>query len=410
MTKKMVPEVRFEGYEEEWEVTLLSKLMTFSNGINAPKESYGKGRKMISVLDILDDTPLKYEGIRNSVSVNVDIENRSRVDKGDLVFVRSSEVVSEVGWGKAYLDEKYALYSGFSIRGKRKDKYEALFLELSINETARKQIERRSGGSTRFNVNQSILNELKVAMPSLDEQKEISHIFKILNTNINSRKHELTKLQNFKQAMLQKMFPKEGETVPEVRFEGFSGEWKLNRLKEISNIISGGTPATTNPEYWDGDINWYSPTEIGKSPYTKTSTRKITQLGLEKSSANLLPKDRTVLFTSRAGIGDMAILKDSGATNQGFQSLVLKDDIDAYFIYSMGFQIKKYANKNASGSTFLEISGRRLGEMELRIPSKEEQLIIGSFFKSLDNKIELEEQNLQKLKQFKKAMLQKMFV
>src|SRR5699024_10180314 len=153
----------------------------FSNGINAPKESYGKGRKMISVMDILDDVLLRYEGIRNSVSVNEEIENNSRVDKGDLVFVRSSEVVNEVGWAKAYLDEKYALYSGFSIRGKRINKYYALFLELTINEKARKQIESRSGGSTRFNVSQSILNELKVIMPDLDEQKEIGRLFKTLN-------------------------------------------------------------------------------------------------------------------------------------------------------------------------------------------------------------------------------------
>ncbi len=95
-----------------------------------------------------------------------------------------------------------------------------------------------------------------------------------------------------------------------------------------------------------------------------------------------------MLFTSRAGIGDMAILRRSGTTNQGFQSLVLKGS-DTYFIYSMGHLIKAYAEANASGSTFLEISGKALGKMPVRLPDSEEQQKIGSFFKALDRLITL---------------------
>ncbi|MCM3112827.1 restriction endonuclease subunit S [Lederbergia lenta] len=396
MTKKiMVPEIRFEGFGEEWEVTLLSKLMTFSNGINAPKESYGKGRKMISVLDILDDSPLKYEGIRNSVSVNEDVENSNRVDKGDLVFVRSSEVVSEVGWGKAYLDEKYALYSGFSIRGKRKDKYEALFLELSINEKARKQIERRSGGSTRFNVNQSILNELKVAMPRLDEQKKISHIFKILNTNINSRKHELTKLQNFKQAMLQKMFPKEGERIPEVRFEGFSGEWETVKL---GNVLS-----------------YEQPTKYIVESDKYINTRKIPVLTAGKSLLLGYTDETEGIYKAREKNG--VIIFDDFTTSSHLiefdfkvKSSALKllttksSDYNLYFIYNLIKNIN-YIPGNHERHWISIFS-----EFDVLVPTKEEQLQIGNFFKNMDFKIKLEEQNLQKLKQIKSSMLQKMFV
>ena len=135
--------------------------------------------------------------------------------------------------------------------------------------------------------------------------------------------------------------------VPKRRFEEFkdSDPWEQRKLKEVAEIVGGGTPSTGNPEYWDGDIDWYSPTEIGNHIYANGSKKKITELGLEKSSAKILPQDKTVLFTSRAGIGDMAILQHPGATNQGFQSLVLNEGIDTYFIYSMRHLIKKYADQ-----------------------------------------------------------------
>lgn len=201
----------------------------------------------------------------------------------------------------------------------------------------------------------------------------------------------------------------ENKKKPEIRFKGFTDEWELFKLWELADIIGGGTPSTNNPEYWDGDIDWYSPTEIGKNIYANGSTKKITPLGLEKSSAKMLPPDKTVLFTSRAGIGDMAILKRTGATNQGFQSLILKDKVDPYFIYSAGHLIKKYALVNASGSTFLEISGKLLGNMEIYAPKTSEQNKIGEYFKYLDNLITLHQSKYKKLTNFKKAMLEKMF-
>ncbi|MEC1430557.1 restriction endonuclease subunit S [Bacillus subtilis] len=201
----------------------------------------------------------------------------------------------------------------------------------------------------------------------------------------------------------------ENKRVPEVRFEGFSGEWEERKLNEVAEIIGGGTPSTAVQEYWDGDIDWYSPVEIGKEIYAVGSQRKITSLGLKKSSAKVLPANKTILFTSRAGIGDMAILKKDGATNQGFQSLVVNNNYNTYFVYSIGHKIKEFALKHASGSTFLEISGRQLGKMVLFVPSLEEQTKIGNFFKQLDDTIALHQQEITTLKQTKQGFLQKMF-
>lgn len=189
--------------------------------------------------------------------------------------------------------------------------------------------------------------------------------------------------------MLQKLFPQNGKNVPKVRFLNFTDTWEQRKLCEVSSIVSGGTPDTKKEEYWDGNIDWYAPAEISEQIYVNDSERKISELGLKNSSAKLLPANKTILFTSRAGIGKMAILAHDACTNQGFQSLVLNDNNVPYFVYSMGNQIKLKANKLASGSTFAEISGRVLGNIELFFPDKNEQMQIGSLFSKLDNLITL---------------------
>lgn len=202
----------------------------------------------------------------------------------------------------------------------------------------------------------------------------------------------------------------ERKKVPEIRFKGFSGEWNLHRLAEIAEIIGGGTPNTSIPEYWGGNIDWYSPFEIGTTIYVYGSKRKITKSGLSNSSAKILPAHKTILFTSRAGIGNTAILATDGATNQGFQSLIINEGYNVYFTYAMGNKIKDYALRNASGSTFLEISGKALGKMPIQIPdSLKEQSAIGSFFSTLDNLIAQKQQQYDKTVNMKKACLEKMF-
>ena len=181
-------------------------------------------------------------------------------------------------------------------------------------------------------------------------------------------------------------------------------------LGEVVEIVGGGTPDTSNPDYWNGDIDWYSPSEIGETVYANQSVRKITALGLQKSSATMLPANQTVLFTSRASIGDMAILTKDGATNQGFQSFIVGEELDVYFLYSMELKIKDFALKNASGSTFLEVSKNTLAKMEFLAPNKEEQTAIGNFFQKLDQTLALQSAALEKLTNLKKALLAAMLV
>lgn len=177
---------------------------------------------------------------------------------------------------------------------------------------------------------------------------------------------------------------------PEIRFKGYTDEWEQRKLGELAEIVGGGTPSTSVDSYWDGDIDWYAPAEIGEQIYLKSSQRKITEEGLNKSSAKVLPVG-TVLFTSRAGIGKTAILLKEGCTNQGFQSIVPnKDKLDSYFIFTRSEELKRYGETVGAGSTFVEVSGKQLANMELMMPTTmDEQQKIGEYFSNLNNLITL---------------------
>ncbi|MBS9336091.1 restriction endonuclease subunit S [Fructobacillus papyrifericola] len=196
---------------------------------------------------------------------------------------------------------------------------------------------------------------------------------------------------------------------PQIRFQGFTDDWEERKLGELSNIVGGGTPSTSNSEYWDGDIDWYAPAEIGEQSYVSKSKKTITELGLKKSSARILPVG-TVLFTSRAGIGNTAILAKEATTNQGFQSIVPdQNKLDSYFIFSKTNELKRYGEVTGAGSTFVEVSGKQMSKMSIMVPELSEQQKIGSFFKMVDNTIALHQRKLDLLKEQKKGYLQKMF-
>lgn len=202
----------------------------------------------------------------------------------------------------------------------------------------------------------------------------------------------------------------EKKKKPAIRFKGFTDSWEQRKLGELAEIVGGGTPSTSVESYWDGDIDWYAPAEIGEQIYLKSSQRKITEEGLNKSSAKVLPVG-TVLFTSRAGIGKTAILLKEGCTNQGFQSIVPnKDKLDSYFIFTRSEELKRYGETVGAGSTFVEVSGKQMANMELMMPTiMDEQQKIGEYFSNLDHLITLHQRKYDKLQIIKKSMLEKMF-
>ena len=199
----------------------------------------------------------------------------------------------------------------------------------------------------------------------------------------------------------------EKELIPQLRFSEFSKNWEIKDIKNIAKVVGGGTPSTTEKEYWNGNINWFTPTEI-KFDIVSESKRKITDLGLKKSSATLLPKG-AILLTTRATIGEMAIAQEECTTNQGFQSLVVNKNNSNQFVFDLIKVHRKELYKRANGSTFKEISKKEVEKIKVLIPKLPEQQKIAAFLTDVDEKITKLTKKKNLLEEYKKGIMQKIF-
>ena len=192
--------------------------------------------------------------------------------------------------------------------------------------------------------------------------------------------------------------------VPVLRFPEFAGEWMPKTINDLATVLGGGTPDTTIKSYWDGNIQWFTPSEIGKSKYVSLSSRTITEEGLNNSSAKLLPS-YTILLSSRATVGECSITLQECATNQGFQSLIAKNcDID--FLYYLIQTKKKDLIRKACGSTFLEISANEVRKIHINVPSNAEQKKIGALLSLVDKRIEVQNKIIEKLQSLIKGIIE----
>ena len=196
--------------------------------------------------------------------------------------------------------------------------------------------------------------------------------------------------------------------VPPLRFPEFTGEWEKSTLGGIADIVGGGTPETDRKEYWNGEIIWYTPSEIGKNKYSSDSERHITQEGLDNSSAKLLPSG-TILLSTRATIGESSIALNKCTTNQGFQSLIAQRGIYHEFLYYLIATKKHELVKRACGSTFLEISANEVRKVPVLVPLFKEQYKLSTFLGLIDQRIETQNKIIQHLESLIKGISQHLF-
>ena len=394
--KTNVPEIRFAGFTDPWEQRKFSDLAD-----------------RISIQSSDSDLPqVEYEDIiPGEGTLNKELRDKEGGKTGIKFYA------GDVLYGKLrpyLMNYLYPQFNGVAVGDfwvLRAAECDSSFLYRLVQMGSFQRLANVSSGSKMPRADWNLISQSFFAVPANHaEQKAIAKSLADLDNLITLHQRKYDKLCAVKKSMLDKMFPKPGETEPEIRFTGFTDPWEQRKLGDVATIVGGGTPSTNNDAYWDGDIDWYSPAELGEQVYADRSVRRITQAGYDSCSATLLPAGKTILFTSRAGIGNTAILRRSACTNQGFQSLVMNDDIDVYFIYSMTDRIKKFAEQKDSGSTFLEISGKGLAAGEFAFPSKDEQTAIGSMFKQLDHLITLHQRKLNLLKNTKKSLLDRMFV
>ena len=401
MAERRVPRIRFKGFEEDWEQRKLEEIVIFNPKANIPE--------IFEYVDLEAVVGTEMISHRSESKRTAPSRAQRLAQVGDL-FYQTVRPYQKNNYLFERSDGYYVFSTGYAqmrplVSGE-------FLLSLIQNEEFVKVVLDKCTGTSYPAINVKDLGRITVFLPKLScEQRQIGRVSKYLDSLLSLHQRKLEKLKILKKAMLEKMFPKNGEKVPEIRFSGFTDDWEQRKLGELADIVGGGTPSTSNLQYWDGDIDWYAPAEINEQVYISSSQKKITKAGYENSSVKLLPVG-TVLFTSRAGIGKTAILDREACTNQGFQSIVPhKQELDSYFIFSRSAELKQYGEIVGAGSTFVEVSGKQMSEMELMMPlALNEQQAIGTYFRRLDQLLSLHQRKLEKLRQIKKSMLERMFV
>ena len=255
-------------------------------------------------------------------------------------------------------------------------------------------------------LNKSKLKEIKILLPQLTTQKQIVQILDKTFESISKSKENAEKnLKNAKELF---------ESYLEEIFSNPKEDWEEKKLGEVCEIVNGGTPDTKNKDYWDGKNLWITPKDMGKLKdiYVEDTFRKLTDEGIKKSSATILPKN-SIILSSRAPIGHLAINTKPMSTNQGCKGIVLSKKCEAKFIYYFLKKSVKLLNDLGSGTTFKELSGTKLSSVNLPLPPLPQQTHIVSKLDGLSKKIkELEsiyKQKIKDLEELKKSILKKAF-
>ena len=260
-----------------------------------------------------------------------------------------------------------------------------------------------SGKSGVPGVNRNDLHGLNVVVPPVHEQRAIAAALSDVDALISSLDRLISKKRAVKTAAMQQLL------TGKQRLPGFSGEWEMKRLGDVCEIVSGGTPSTSVPSFWTGEIPWCTPTDITKNnaKYLFSTDRTISPEGLKYSSAALLPRGALLLCT-RATVGEIKIAAVPVCTNQGFKSLVCGSDLGTEFLYYKLVTLKDRLRELGVGSTFLEVSRKDVAALEIPLPQLEEQTAIAAVLSDMDAELSALEARREKTWQLKQGMMQEL--
>ena len=251
--------------------------------------------------------------------------------------------------------------------------------------------------------NSGDVENIDVVIPEMHEQRKIGAYFKSVDNLITLHQRKYDKLVNIKKAMLDKMFPKNGKNVPEIRFRGFTDAWEQRKYKRTDLVPEGSGAVTFSPADIDDDghLSLINNTYISFEKYEESPEIKV--------------KEGDILFTKTASIGKIAYvskLREKSTINPQFALLTPNKSVDGYFLF-LSLRTEdclKYVRDISGGSSIPTMSQEKLKEMKIICPTLKEQQIIGEYYQKLDNLITLHQRKLEKLKQIKKSLLDKMFI
>lgn len=298
-------------------------------------------------------------------------------------------------------NKKYILAQGVYGFRIKNDLNRDFLIQFSNTSKFRLHMQSIMVGSTQVHIRNQDYFSTELYTPSLLEQTKIASFLSAVDEKISqlTQKHEL--LSQYKQGMMQKLFSQE------IRFKADDGsefgEWVKKTIGEIGEVITGKTPSTNNPNAWNGDILFVTPTDMNGNKYQTTTIRTVAN-----SHPKILPQN-AIMFTCIASIGKMSLSVKPCITNQQINSVVVKKD-QPEFIYYQLLNMVDYIKSTQANTTLPIINKTEFSKFILKIPQYAEQTKIANFLSAIDQKIEVVAQQIEQAKQWKKGLLQQMFV
>ena len=397
------PQIRFKGFTDAWEQRKLNEINTFftdgNYGEAYPKQSdlsdstngipfLTGGNLKNGILDLTGAsyiTKEKHKKLMSGHLLEDDIVIAVRGSLGALGYVTKKNVDWNINSQLAILrTDKERLIGSFLIQYLLSENAQNDFLSLMT-------------GSALKQLPISQLKNLVVPVTLIHEQELIAQLFNRVDNLITLRQRKLDKLKNIKKSMLEKMFPKNGSNVPEIRFKGFTDAWEQRKLSNIAEkTFGGGTPTTSNNTFWSGTIPWIQSSDITDGKLTGVIPKKyITQNGLNNSTAQLVPQNSIAVIT-RVGVGKLALMPFSYTTSQDFLSLSRLNTEPLFTAYSCYKKLQSELN-TVQGTSIKGITKDELLTKIIWIPKYNEQVKISEILKNLDNLITLHQRKIKRV-------------
>ena len=378
------PAIRFAGFTDAWEQRKVGEILE-ERDEQAPKSSE------YPLMAFIANEGVAPKGDRYDRSALVnDTENKpyKKTEYGDFIYSSNNLETGSIGlntYGKASISPVYSIFHPTDLAdsdfiGRR------LVRKDFINE----MVKWRQGVIYgQWRIHESDFIKIEIPVPSLAEQKRIGAFFKSLDDLIALHQRKYDKLMNIKKSMLEKMFPRDGANVPEIRFAGFTDAWEQRKLSDLAEkTYGGGTPATSNEAFWNGTIPWIQSSDIADGKLFGVVPRKyITNEALNKSATQLVPENSLAIIT-RVGVGKLAFMPFSYTTSQDFLSLSKLNTEPFFTVYACYKKLQSELNA-VQGTSIKGITKDELLAKVIMVPKYREQEQIGCFFRSLDNLITL---------------------
>ena len=385
-----VPTLRFPEFNGRWNCYRLEDL----TDLFSVRNKDGRNYPMYSVTNDMGFVP-QSEKFEDRAMIGENINSYKIIREGDFAY---NPARINVGSIARYQEEYPCMISSLYVCFKPDKQLVNSDLLLHILKSPRliDKYKLHGEGGVRIYLFYPNFAQIKIWLPRLTEQSKIAKLLTLIEERITTQIRTIEELKLLRNTLMFKLFtPKD--------------KWLKLSIGDVAHVIGGGTPDTNIEDYWNGNIQWFTPSEIGKEKYVTESERTLTQKGLDNSSAKLLPPN-TILLSTRATIGECSIAKQECCTNQGFQSLIATTVTPEFLYYLIQTKRRDLLSK-ASGSTFAEISANEVRRIHICIPATAtEQEIIVRPLSAYDEKIETEYKMLHLFKMQKQYLLSHMFI